>query len=165
MPSNPRSPTRRSSTSTNASSKTFSSTSKVAEKPAFKVVYGFADGTYQAISMEELILQRLTHYARMLASENAILREGGHEKLREVAKILAKSENASLLGKLLKQKQVESFNDKNDDYTHFLDCQRGIANTKKLAVLLQERFGINSFRSCEDAVRAWKKNLRSAGGT
>lgn len=130
-----------------------------------KVVHKFADGTRHVLTLEEQVFKELGLYARMYVSEDAVLRKTGDEKLREVAKIVAQSKSASVFGKLLKQKQVENSTDKNGDYTRFLDSQRGIANTKKLAGLLQERFGINSFRSCEDTVRAWKKTLRSAGGT
>lgn len=129
-----------------------------------RVVHKFADGTQHVLTLEQQVFQLLCLYARMYVSEDPLLRKNGDEKLREVAKIVAKSESASVLGKLLKAKQVEKFNGKNDDYMRFLDGQQGIANTKKLAGLLQERFGINSFRSCADTVRAWKRErkLRAA---
>lgn len=100
----------------------------------------------------------------MFSSENNDLRRSGEEKLKEIAAIWAERKGASLIGLMLKEKQKEVFESKNNDYFQFLNTQRGVTNTKKLATLLQKRFEINSFRSCEDVVRAWKKNLRSAGG-
>lgn len=144
------------------SSKTSTGTPRNASKPALKVVHKFADGTQHVLTLEEQIFQLLQLYARMYVSEDPVLRKTGGEKLREVANIVAKSESASVFGKLLKEKQVEKLNHKNDDYLRFLESLHGITNTKTLAGLLQNRFEINSFRSCLDTVRAWKKKLRAA---
>lgn len=111
------------------------------------------------------MFKELGLYARMYVSEDAVLRKTGDEKLREVAKILAQSQSASVFGKLLKEKQIEKTVGENDNYTRFLDNQHDITDTKRLAARLRKQFGINTVRGSEDRVREWKKNLRSAGAT
>lgn len=162
---------RTTSSATAASSKALTKptrTTRTARTPALRIVHKFEDGSEHAQTLEQHIFQLLKFYARMYASEDAVLSHQGREKLSDVAKIVARSESASVLGKMLKEKQIESFNVKHDDYNRFLDEQQDQSNTKLLAARLRNRFGINKIRASEDLVRQWKrakKNLRAAAGT
>ncbi|WP_026436889.1 hypothetical protein [Acidovorax sp. JHL-9] len=65
--------------------------------------------------------------------------------------------------KALDKKQEKKDNERHI-YSNFLDEQKDIFDTPRLATRLRKAFGINSVRGAEDEVRRWKK-LRDAGKT
>ena len=65
--------------------------------------------------------------------------------------------------KALDKKQEKKDNERHI-YSNFLDEQKDIFDTPRLATRLRKAFGINSVRGSEDEVRRWKK-LRDAGKT
>lgn len=131
----------------------------------FAVKLEFEDGSVELLSLEQQAYQMLKHYARMLTSESIELQAKGDQELRKVAAVLAKAENARFLGMFLKRKQqMKNINDDARIY-EFLSKQGSKLSTSILAERLRTSFGIESVRGSEDRVRAWKKTLRSAGGT
>lgn len=65
--------------------------------------------------------------------------------------------------KALNKKQ-EKQDEKRNIYSKFLDEQKDIHDTPRLAARLRKAFEINTLRGSEDEVRRWKK-LRAAGKT
>ena len=65
--------------------------------------------------------------------------------------------------KALSKKQ-EKQDEKRNIYSKFLDEQKDIHDTPRLAARLRKAFSINTLRGSEDEVRRWKK-LRDAGKT
>ena len=147
---------------TSASPKAPTRTSKRILNSPLRVVHRFDDGTQYVLPLEDQVFEVLGSYARMYVSEDPVQRETGIKKLRQVAKLIAKTESDSFFGKILNGKKQEKLDHKNDEIQRFFQEQDIRTATKIIASRLRKRFEIKSDRAAEDRVREWKKSLRSA---